>query len=86
MSWPFRETRPLSGRSKPARMRRRVVLPQPLGPSREKNSPLLMASETSATARMLPKRFETFSNSKKAPCAICAEWLPPACESILRRL
>ena len=38
-SWPCSRIRPSSGTSKPAIIRRVVVLPQPLGPSSEKNSP-----------------------------------------------
>lgn len=40
-SRPSRVTVPLSGVSKPARTRSRVVFPQPLGPRRAKNSPPL---------------------------------------------
>ena len=38
-SWPSSRTRPLVGSSKPAIMRSVVVLPDPDGPSIEKNSP-----------------------------------------------
>ena len=37
---------PSSGSSKPPIIRRSVVLPQPLGPRSEKNSPRLMSSDT----------------------------------------
>ena len=43
---------PLSGISKPASMRSKVVLPQPDGPSSEKNSPRLISKLTSSTARL----------------------------------
>ena len=49
--------RPASGRSKPAIMRRLVVLPHPDGPRSEKNSPLRTSSETSSTAATSSKRF-----------------------------
>ena len=39
MSRPVSSTRPASGSSKPAIIRSEVVLPQPDGPSSEKNSP-----------------------------------------------
>ena len=40
-------------------------MPQPLGPSREKNSPFWIPSETESTAFSGPKLFETFSNCRK---------------------
>src|SRR5438477_5497685 len=43
-------TAPASGVSRPARIRSRVVLPQPEGPSRVTNSPGATSSETSRTA------------------------------------
>ncbi len=54
MSWPPTWTLPESGISKPAIMRSDVVLPQPDGPSSEKNSPALMSSVTASTAVTLP--------------------------------
>ena len=47
---------PSVGWSKPASMRRSVVLPQPDGPRSEKNSPAAMVSETSSRAVNEPKR------------------------------
>ncbi len=47
---------PASGASKPAIMRSSVVLPQPEGPSRVKNSPGSIASVTSSIAVSAPKR------------------------------
>ena len=47
---------PLVGSSKPASMRKVVVLPQPEGPSREKNLPADISAEMSSTAHWLPKR------------------------------
>src|SRR6185503_8416940 len=52
---------PASSSLKPAIMRSSVVLPQPDGPSRVKNSPSSMASETSRTAATDPKDRLTLS-------------------------
>jgi hypothetical protein len=60
-SWPSIRIRPSVGVSKPASIRSRVVLPQPDGPSSEKNSPSWMDSDTLSTATILPKRLVTFS-------------------------
>ncbi len=49
--------RPAVGSSKPPIIRRVVVLPQPDGPSSEKNSPACTSNETPSTARTTPKRF-----------------------------
>src|SRR5215470_14725523 len=46
---------PASSSQNPAIMRRRVVLPQPDGPSRVKNSPSATSRSTPSTARTLPK-------------------------------
>src|SRR3954453_12955721 len=54
-SVPWSTTRPASGVSKPAIIRSVVVLPQPLGPSREKNSPSSISNVTSFTAGAVPK-------------------------------
>ena len=62
-SFPCSTIRPSSGTSKPAIIRRVVVLPQPLGPSSEKNSPSPMARFTSRTALALPKRLLTPSSA-----------------------
>src|SRR2546429_5438695 len=59
MSRPSSRIRPSSGVSKPASMRKSVVLPQPLGPSSAKNSPARTSSETWSTARKLPNFFAT---------------------------
>src|SRR5215510_14227923 len=45
---------PLSGRSSPATRRRVVVLPQPLGPSKVRNSPAWASKLKSFTASTLP--------------------------------
>ena len=52
---PFTAMVPVVGRMKPAIIRNVVVLPQPLGPSRETNSPWPMDRLTSCTAGVLPK-------------------------------
>src|SRR5262245_9234922 len=62
MSRPATWTRPESGNSKPAIMRNDVVLPQPDGPSREKNSPAAMSRVTPSTATTRPSKvLVTFS-------------------------
>src|SRR5712671_4738411 len=48
---------PESASSSPATTRRIVLLPQPDGPSRTRNSPSAICSETSLTASTLPKLF-----------------------------
>ena len=50
---------PAVGSSKPPIIRRVVVLPQPDGPSSEKNSPGRISSEMSSTARTSRNRFDT---------------------------
>ena len=49
-SRPWSTMRPASGDTKPAIIRSVVVLPQPLGPSSEKNSPSRIAIVTPSTA------------------------------------
>src|SRR5579871_6916562 len=48
---------PESASSSPATTRRIVLFPHPDGPSRTRNSPSAIRSETSLTASTLPKRF-----------------------------
>ncbi len=60
---PRMNTSPSLGCSKPAIMRRLVVLPQPEGPRIERNSPALTARLFSTTAATSPKRLVTFLNS-----------------------
>src|SRR4051794_27951310 len=62
-SSPCRTIRPSSGTSKPAIILSVVVLPQPLGPRSEKNSPSWIESVTSRTASCLPKRLLTPSRA-----------------------
>src|SRR5438270_2002109 len=54
-------TLPLAGTSRPARMRRSVVLPDPEGPSSATNSPSSTVSETSPSAGYAEKLLETCS-------------------------
>src|SRR5262245_19199172 len=56
-----RKMRPPVGSSRPAIMRKVVVLPQPEGPSRQKNSPFLTVKSAPRTAAKLPKDFWRFS-------------------------
>jgi len=58
----YRPVPPLSC-SKPAIRRRQVVLPEPEGPSMEKNSPSRIRIVTPSTARTSPYRRETSLNS-----------------------
>ena len=51
---------PALGSSRPATMRMVVVLPQPDGPSRTRNSPSATVSDCLATAVKLAHRFSTF--------------------------
>src|SRR5688572_18493394 len=69
---PSMRISPPVGCSKPASMRRSVVLPQPEGPRREKNSPRLIAKETPSTAATVPKCLDTCLISITSPpfCAI----------------
>src|SRR5262245_55035866 len=62
-SWPCSRIRPSSGVSNPAIIRSVVVLPQPLGPSIEKNSPARTANETPRTAATSANRFVTPSRT-----------------------
>jgi hypothetical protein len=66
MSWPSTRIEPEVGFSKPAIMRRMVVLPQPDGPSREMNSPLSKAKLTDLTTVVAPKVLVRLWTSRKA--------------------
>src|SRR3984957_17211612 len=57
--------RPPVASSKPARMRKSVVLPDPLSPSRVRNSPRSTSSEMDASTVCSPKRLLTFSSRRK---------------------
>jgi len=66
-SVPSIMTTPSSGVSKPAMMRSKVVLPQPEGPRREKNSPFLISKLTSLSALKSPNAFDTRSMLTSLP-------------------
>src|SRR5439155_16670263 len=72
-SSPFNTMRPASGMSKPAIIRNSVVLPQPEGPRRVKNSPALMPMLTLSTAVKSPKRRVTFWMSSSAIAPDCSK-------------
>ena len=68
-SSPSISTRPLVGRSNPPIIRSVVVLPQPDGPSRAKNSPAAICRSTPSTASSSSKRFSSFSSVTAPPPA-----------------
>src|SRR5690349_8214777 len=55
MSWPSSTMRPRLGSTKPATICSVVVLPQPEGPSSERNSPFSIDSDRPSTAVKSPK-------------------------------
>jgi hypothetical protein len=59
MSWPPIRTAPWDGSRNPEIVLRIVVLPQPEGPRKLKNSPSAMRSVASRTATNGPKRIHT---------------------------
>src|SRR3981081_3599669 len=68
--------RPSSGVSNPASILSSVVLPQPLGPSRAKNSPALMSSDSRSTARNAPNFLTTASMRSNGTSAASASGSP----------
>src|SRR3954463_9781768 len=60
-SLPSNMMRPVVGKVSPARQLKKVDLPAPFGPIRPMISPSPIARSAPATARRLPKVFETFS-------------------------
>ena len=66
MSTPLSFTVPESGVSKPAIMRKTVVLPDPEGPSNVMNSPARMSRFTPSTALTVPKDLARLRISIKA--------------------
>src|SRR3990172_4726817 len=62
-------TPPPDGSSRPARMRRAVVLPQPEGPTRTMNSPSWTSSEKSSRAATSPNFFVTWSKRTPTVCS-----------------
>src|SRR5437763_11720426 len=61
MRLPPKRIWPAVRSAKPAIVRSSVVLPQPEGPSKVKNSPSLISSDTSSTARTVPNDRDTWS-------------------------
>ena len=72
MSWPPIRTAPSDGSRNPETVRRMVVLPQPEGPRKEKNSPSSIRSVAPSTAVNWPNLIVTRSSSTSAlmPCPI----------------
>ena len=70
MFWPAILTAPSDGSRKPDTVRKIVVLPQPDGPRKEKNSPPLMSKVALSTAVKSPKRTVTWSSSTPALIAL----------------
>src|SRR3954447_12118750 len=69
--------RPAVGNVSPARQLKKVDLPAPFGPIRPMISPSSMARSAPATARRLPKVFETFSAlSSMAPPEFWRDAMP----------
>src|SRR5215475_2139121 len=58
-TWPPMRISPLVGGSSPAIMRSSVVLPQPDGPRRTRNSPSRVTRSTPSTARTSPNTLRT---------------------------
>src|SRR5215210_8459890 len=73
-------TVPPSMRSRPARQRSSVVLPQPDGPSSTMNSPSRMSRSMSFSAVVLPNTLRTLS---KATLAISSPSRSPEVEQVL---
>src|SRR5215472_8022001 len=63
MSEPSSRILPSVGRSKPAMSRSVVVLPQPEGPSSEKNSPASIETSIPSTAITSPNSFRSWTSS-----------------------
>src|SRR5262245_29101865 len=70
MSLPSSNTRPADGASKPAIRRRLVVLPQPDGPSKLRNSPGATSRSTVSSPTTSPKRLDTLSSCTTGSSAI----------------
>ena len=63
------EHRSCGGRSKPATMRRAVVLPQPDGPSSATSSPGASSIDSPSRARVSPNRRTNESKTTVTPCS-----------------
>src|SRR5438034_2301526 len=70
MSAPSSRMRPASGCSKPATSRRVVVLPQPDGPSRQKNSPPGTSRSIPSTATTSPNRLTSPTSWTRPPATV----------------
>src|SRR5215467_5293221 len=68
-SRPASSMRPESGRSNPAIKHSNVVLPDPEGPTRVKNSPRSTTRSTPSTTTTCPKFFRTASSLRAGPFA-----------------
>src|SRR5712692_9570150 len=64
ISAPRKRTDPALGRSAPATRLKRVLLPEPFGPMRPRNSPSATSKETPFTAVNPPKVLVSFETSK----------------------
>src|SRR6266536_2067314 len=69
--------------SKPAIIMRVVVLPEPLGPRRVRNSPDATVRETLSTASTAPKLLDTATSSSSAPCGAVMRSRAPATSASL---
>ena len=67
MSLPSTRTDPVSAVSKPATMRRAVVLPQPDGPSSATSSPGAISMDSPSRARVAPNARVRFCSSTLVP-------------------
>ena len=75
-SCPATRMLPASAAMKPARMRSSVVLPQPLGPSRQINSPLAICRSNSASTCRPAKDLLTPAISIAAIFSVLRFWPP----------
>jgi|HubBroStandDraft_2_1064218.scaffolds.fasta_scaffold09401_2 hypothetical protein len=71
MSLPSTRTAPVSAVSKPATMRRAVVLPQPEGPSSATSSPGAISIESPSSARVVPNARLRLCSTTLVPPATC---------------
>src|SRR5882724_13142224 len=88
MSRPRKRTSPAVGRSNPVTTLTSVVLPAPLGPTIETNSPSLTWNETFVSALNTPKCFETLTVSNKGALSVTGAGCisPPSMTTVEQRL
>ena len=79
ISRPSRRNRPAPGRSRPARIEKRVDLPAPFGPRRPKISPGRTSSVTSRSTSRSPKRKATPSRARRGAGGPAAASAPQRC-------